>query len=247
MMIAVFLSLFRISSALVPPALLREPSHRWALRSSSEGVEVASKEVGVDMWGNPVTEDEMTAVAPIEEDEPPPEKKYKRSDFAGSEWKIGVNWRDSEKVEVSWFRIKEDGTSQWGFNIGSQGQWKMDEGMYLTVSQDYLLGWNGKKLYTAKIDPDTNYLEGIVRGWKPWEPASVMGRWQAVRLGVDRPKSPPWADLEERILQEEEEKILEAEAQAQEKKEEAERDLATSQEEEIEIDQNGNNTVVAKE
>lgn len=192
------------------------------MRSSPESKEVvsSSQEIGVDMWGNAVTEADMEEVRTEEKEEVP--KTYRRSDFAGSEWKIGVNWRDSERIDVSWFRIKSDGTTQWGFNIGSQGQWKMDEGLYLTVSQDYLFGWNGKKLYSAKISEDLNYLEGIVRGWKPWEPASVMGRWQAVRLGVDRPNLPPWADLETRIQLEEEEKILAAAAEAAAKEREEE-------------------------
>lgn len=168
--------------------------------------------VGVDIWGNPVTDEELAEITAPRPPEPLTESesrrqdettsKYTTADFADSEWKIGVQWRDSKKIDVSWFRVKMNGSSQWGFNIGSSGQWKLDDGLFITVSQDFFLGWNGKRLFSARIGDDPNYLEGIIRGWKPWEPASVMGRWQAIRLGVKRPNPPPWNDLEERLKRE---------------------------------------------
>ena len=52
-------------------------------------------------------------------------------------------------------------------------------GPILTLTREFPLGWGGKRLFSARIDPAKPvYLEGIVRGWKPWEPATVMGLWQ---------------------------------------------------------------------
>lgn len=183
------------------PLRMEVPRHlaRSVTESSSPSQEASESPIaGVDMWGNPVTEADL-APAVAEEEATKPEKTYAVQDFVGSEWKIGVVWGESERVDVSWFRLKGDGVSEWGFNVGGRGRWKLDEGKYVTVSQDYLLGWNGKRLWTAKICDDPNYLEGIIRGWKPWEPASIMGRWEAIRLGVDRPNPPPWHDLETRL------------------------------------------------
>jgi len=202
-----------LAASLLTPAVVafdagvvyRRGAHRL-MAVEGEKVETMPSEkgsVGVDIWGNPVSEEELadlTAPRPAEA-----EKRYTRSDLAGSEWKVGINWRDSDKIDVSWFRLKADGASEWGFFIGGQGRWKMDDGLFVTVSQDYFLGWNGKRLFSAKIGNDPNYLEGVIRGWKPWEPAAVMGRWQAIRLGVERPNPPPWHDLEERVKLEEEE------------------------------------------
>lgn len=215
----------------------------WVVESSPDGVETLSAEssptidapsmtdtqnvrgggdtVGVDIWGNPVTDEELAEITAPRPPEPLAESesrrqdeasaKYTLGDFADSEWKIGVQWRDTKKIDVSWFRVKTNGSSQWGFNIGSSGQWKLDDGLFITISQDFFLGWNGKRLYSARIGDDPNYLEGIIRGWKPWEPASVMGRWQAIRLGVKRPNPPPWNDLEERLKREAEAEAAEEE------------------------------------
>lgn len=173
---------------------LRPRSRLWSTKES----------VGVDIWGNPVSEAELAALTtpePPPEPEPAEPKKFEAADFAGSEWKIGVLWGEEEDIEVSWFRCKDDGKSEWGFRTGNEGRWSLDDGVYLTVTRDYFLGWNGRRIYSAKVTEDCNYLEGYVRGWKPWEPASIMGQWQAFRLGVERPNPPPWVDAETRINQ----------------------------------------------
>ena len=162
-------------------------------------VETTEKEgLGVDMWGEPVTANDMVPLDldPPAVDSAAPPKVYSEADFAGSEWKIGILWRDTAKVDVTWFRCKDDKTSQWGFAIDNQGNWRVDDGLYLTVTREFLLGWHGRRLFSAKIGDDPNYLEGIIRGWKPWEPASVMGRWQAIRLNVDRKTKAPWLENE---------------------------------------------------
>lgn len=185
-----------------------------ALRPSSRLWSAQKESVGVDIWGNPVTEAELAALTAPEPEptpeepeptpepaEPEPPKRFESADFAGSEWKIGVLWGEEQDIEVSWFRCKADGKSEWGFKQGNEGRWSLDDGVYLTVTRNYFLGWNGRRIYSAKVTDDCNYLEGYVRGWKPWEPASIMGQWQAFRLGVERPNPPPWVDAENRVNQ----------------------------------------------
>ena len=43
-------------------------------------------------------------------------------------------------------------------------------------------------------------MEGYVRGWSPISPASVVGQWQAKRLGVDKNEAgiAPWFKEEEK-------------------------------------------------
>ena len=49
------------------------------------------------------------------------------------------------------------------------------------------------------------FLDGTVRGWSPISPASVIGQWQAVRLGVvegdrvskDERGEAPWFGVDE--------------------------------------------------
>jgi len=157
------------------------------LKDEAENTEA----LGVDVWGEPVTANDMMPVNAGENEE----LMYTAADFAGSEWKIGVLWRESEKIDVTWFRCKEDQNSEWGW--GADGKWKVEDGIYFTVSRDFPLGWNGRRLFSAKIGRDPNYLEGIIRGWKPWEPASVMGSFQAIRLGVNRTNPPPWENRQD--------------------------------------------------
>jgi len=61
-------------------------------------------------------------------------------------------------------------------------------GPYLSFSRDFKFGWGGKRLFAAKLSRKQNevFLDGLVRGWTPLEPATVMGQFQAIRLGVNR-------------------------------------------------------------
>ena len=121
---------------------------------------------------------------------PPPERTYAPADFVGSEWKLGVLWRGDDKIEVTWARCLADGSAEFGW--GTRGSWRLDEGRFLTFAREFPLGWNGKRLFSAKVGDDPDFVEGIVRGWKPFESASVMGQWQAIRLGVERKGVAPW-------------------------------------------------------
>ena len=164
---------------------------------------------GVDMFGTPVAadgtpmmgpddDDSVAAGAPLGPDSPvggdaaapPSERTYAPADFVGSEWKLGVLWRGDDKIEVTWARCLADGSAEFGW--GTRGSWRLDEGRFLTFAREFPLGWNGKRLFSAKVGDDPDFVEGIVRGWKPFESASVMGQWQAIRLGVERKGVAPW-------------------------------------------------------
>ncbi|KAH8081710.1 hypothetical protein JL720_8833 [Aureococcus anophagefferens] len=111
---------------------------------------------GVDMFGNPEPAETLAAAAAFQEDVAgPAEATYREADFVGSEWKIGVLWRDKEKIDVTW------------------------------------------RLFSARVGADGNFVEGVVRGWKPFESATIMGQWQAIRLGVEGRGAAPWFEDEE--------------------------------------------------
>jgi len=138
----------------------------------------------------------LAAAAAFQEDVAgPAEVTYREADFVGSEWKIGVLWRDKEKIDVTWVRCKEDGNSEWGW--GANGKWRLEDGSFLTFTRDFPLGWNGKRLFSARVGADGNFVEGVVRGWKPFESATIMGQWQAIRLGVEGRGAAPWFEDEE--------------------------------------------------
>ena len=133
-----------------------------------------------------------SAADAFEEDLAGPAATYRESDFSGSEWKVGVLWRDKEKIDVTWIRCKEDGSSEWGW--GARGKWRLEDSSFLTFTREFALGWNGKRLFSARVGKDANFVEGVVRGWKPFESATIMGQWQAIRLNVPDRGVAPWFD-----------------------------------------------------
>ncbi|KAL7516909.1 hypothetical protein ACHAWX_001878, partial [Stephanocyclus meneghinianus] len=111
-------------------------------------------------------------------------------DFYNTEWKIGTLMDNKPRVpssiETTWVRLTttEDGQNKavWGDN--SKGRWVVDvPSQYFSISKETFGGWFGKKIWAGTIE-DFYYLEGTVRGWSPVSPASVIGQWQAIRLGV---------------------------------------------------------------
>lgn len=80
---------------------------------------------------------------------------------------------------------------------------------YFSISKESFGGWFGKKIWAGNID-DFYYLEGTVRGWSPISPASVVGQWQAIRLGVvdgervtvEERGEAPWFNREESLDEE---------------------------------------------
>jgi hypothetical protein len=121
-------------------------------------------------------------------------------DFRKSEWLVGTNWdsRSSEIVET-WVRLAVDDKGQnvavWGDN--SNGKWSLDvASQFLSISKESLL--TGKQIWACTTD-DYYYLQGTVRGWNFLQAASVLGQWQAKRLGVDPEEAgtPPWFQRED--------------------------------------------------
>ena len=146
-----------------------------------------------EMPPEPSADEESLASQAFQEDVAgPAERTYTAADFVKSEWKVGVLWRNKKEIEETWIRCKEDGESEWGW--GASGKWRIEEGSFVTFTRDYALGWNGRRLFSAKIGDDPNFVEGVVRGWKPFESASVMGQWQAIRLNVKDRALAPWMD-----------------------------------------------------
>eukprot|EP00579_Thalassiosira_antarctica_P000640 CAMPEP_0201867544 /NCGR_PEP_ID=MMETSP0902-20130614/1732_1 /ASSEMBLY_ACC=CAM_ASM_000551 /TAXON_ID=420261 /ORGANISM="Thalassiosira antarctica, Strain CCMP982" /LENGTH=289 /DNA_ID=CAMNT_0048392711 /DNA_START=39 /DNA_END=908 /DNA_ORIENTATION=+ len=111
-------------------------------------------------------------------------------DFYNTEWKIGTIMddkpRDAKSITTTWVRLVTteagDNKAIWGDD--SQGKWTIDvPSQFFSISKESFGGWFGKQIWAGTIE-DFYYLEGTVRGWSPISPASVVGQWQGVRLGV---------------------------------------------------------------
>lgn len=153
------------------------------------------------------TKGEIQAKAADEEDE---EDEYEiveyedlvEADFYNSEWKVGTNWnRKKDDVDVTWVRliVDDEGTNVAVWGDGNKGKWKLDESaQFISVSKETFGGWGGKKIWAGPMD-DYYFMQGTVRGWNPISPASILGLWQMIRLGVDKDEAgiAPWIDQEE--------------------------------------------------
>lgn len=123
----------------------------------------------------------------------------KEEDFVGSEWLVGTNWDDNnQQIVETWCRLAVDDKGQnvaiWGDD--KQGKWSLDvASQFLAISKE---GWLGKQIWACTTD-DYYYLQGTVRGWNYLKAASVLGQWQAKRLGVDPEEAgtAPWFEEEE--------------------------------------------------
>jgi hypothetical protein len=123
-------------------------------------------------------------------------EELEESDFYNSEWKVGTVWESNrQKIDVTWCRLvakEKELKAVWG--DGAMGKWSFDRGsQFISVSKETWGGWGGKKIWAGVID-DFYFMEGTVRGWSPLSPASVLGQWQAKRLGVDPDEmgTAPW-------------------------------------------------------
>ncbi len=116
-------------------------------------------------------------------------------DFYNSEWKVGTVMEGANKIDTTWCRcVVKDGefVAVWGDN--SKGKWNFDAAsQFFSISKDSWGGWFGKKIWAGSVE-DYYFMEGTVRGWSPISPASVVGQWQAKRLGVDPDEAgtAPW-------------------------------------------------------
>jgi len=136
------------------------------------------------------------------------------ADFYGSEWKVGTvmdgdpSSTKKLKIEETWCRLLVEEVEQgigkqqlqrciWG--DGGRGKWKFDRGsQFLSLTKETYGGWLGKRIWAGTVT-DFYYLDGSVRGWSPISPATVVGQWQAKRLGVDKGEAgkAPWFEVEE--------------------------------------------------
>jgi len=120
-------------------------------------------------------------------------------EFQGSEWLMGTVMDSRQKViGETWVRLVVDADGKnvavWGDK--SQGNWNFDKSnQFLSVSKNAL--W-GKNIWAGVVD-DYYYCRGTVRGWNYFSPASVVGQWQARRLGVEPGEAgiAPWFEKEE--------------------------------------------------
>jgi hypothetical protein len=140
---------------------------------------------------------DSTSPAPRDDNTDDDEYEYveidslQETDFAGSEWIVGTC--NDDKITETWVRLTVDDRAQnvavWG--DGSKGKWNLDvAAQFFSISKEGIMG---KKIWAATVD-DYYYLQGTVRGWSYLLPASVLGQWQAKRLGVDAEEAgiAPW-------------------------------------------------------
>ena len=135
-------------------------------------------------------------------------------DFYNTEWKMGtlmdMKPREAKSIDTTWVRLvtTEDGTNKAIWGDGAEGKWTVDvPSQFFSISKETFGGWGGKKIWAGTIE-DYYYIQGTVRSWGVVAPASVVGQWQAVRLGVvdgdrvteeERGKAPWFMSEEERV------------------------------------------------
>jgi len=121
------------------------------------------------------------------------------SEFLGSEWLVGtVMDNKGENIAETWVRLATDKDGKnvaiWGDN--SEGNWNFDTAnQFLSMSKNSVIG---KNIWAGVVD-DYYFCRGSVRGWNFFSPASVVGQWQAKRLGVDKDDAgiAPWFEVED--------------------------------------------------
>mmetsp|Transcript_22516 Transcript_22516/g.25634 ORF Transcript_22516/g.25634 Transcript_22516/m.25634 type:complete len:247 (+) Transcript_22516:169-909(+) len=127
-------------------------------------------------------------------------ENLRENDFYDSEWKVGTLMEGQNKIEETWARlVVKDGEFVCVWGDGASGKWNFDTAsQFLSMTKDTIGGWLGKRIWAGTTD-DYYYVEGTIRGWSPISPASVIGQWQARRLGVDKDEAgiAPWFQDEE--------------------------------------------------
>jgi len=178
-----------ISSSAASPLCESTSSSQSRLRtilasstSSSEGLTVASNDDDDDDDDYEYVEYEILTEA----------------EFTGSEWLVGTIFDGRENIGETWVRLAtdEDGKNVaiWGDN--AEGNWNWDTAnQFLSVSKNR--PW-GKNIWAGVVD-DFYYCRGSIRGWNFFSPASVVGQWQARRLGIENGEAgvAPWFEQEE--------------------------------------------------
>lgn len=106
-------------------------------------------------------------------------------EFMGSEWLVGTVMDGREdNIKETWVRLATDKDGKnvaiWGDN--AEGNWNFDTAsQFLSMSKNAI--W-GKNIWAGVVD-DFYFSRGTVRGWNFFSAASVVGQWQAKRLGVE--------------------------------------------------------------
>ena len=54
--------------------------------------------------------------------DPDERRRWSEQDFLGSEWKVGIQWENSNDVQVTWIRCKEDFKVDWGINAEGESR-----------------------------------------------------------------------------------------------------------------------------
>ncbi|EED90613.1 predicted protein [Thalassiosira pseudonana CCMP1335] len=182
------------SSLIRPP--LSSSSQQAPSTCSSRKTTVPSKS-GLCMSSETEVEDIVATVEVEDEDDDDMEwveeefELLTERDFYNTEWKIGTLMenkpRRPESIDTTWVRLQTneagENTAVWGDK--SKGKWTIDvPSQFFSVSKETFGGWFGKQIWAGTIE-DFYFLEGTVRAWSPISPASVIGQWQAIRLGVE--------------------------------------------------------------
>mmetsp|Transcript_6962 Transcript_6962/g.14336 ORF Transcript_6962/g.14336 Transcript_6962/m.14336 type:complete len:241 (-) Transcript_6962:970-1692(-) len=116
------------------------------------------------------------------------------AEFLGSEWLVGTVMDNNVKnIAETWVRLATDKDGKnvaiWGDN--KEGNWSFDvANQFLNVSKNSVVG---KNIWAGVVD-DFYFCRGTVRGWNFFSAASVVGQWQAKRLGVEQDDTgvAPW-------------------------------------------------------
>lgn len=115
------------------------------------------------------------------------------AEFMGSEWLVGTVFDNRDNIGETWVRLATDENGKniavWGDN--AEGTWNFDvANQFLSASKNQ--PW-GKNIWAGVVD-DYYFCRGTVRGWNFFSPASVVGQWQARRLGVEQGEAgvAPW-------------------------------------------------------
>jgi len=127
----------------------------------------------------------------------------REAEFLGSEWLVGtVMDNNVNKIAETWVRLATDKDGKnvaiWGDK--SEGNWSFDvANQFLNVSKN--APW-GKNIWAGVVD-DFYFCRGTVRGWNFLSAASVVGQWQAKRLGAEKNESgeAPWFEEEEESVE----------------------------------------------
>ena len=168
-----------------------------ASSTSSASLSVASDDASLSVASDDDEDDDGDEYEYVEYD------ILTEKEFMGSEWLVGtVMDNRGEKIAETWCRFATDKDGKnvaiWGDK--STGDWNFDTAnQFLSVSKS--APW-GKNIWAGVVD-DYYFCRGTVRGWNFFASATVVGQWQARRLGVEKDEAgeAPWFQEDEDELE----------------------------------------------